>query len=302
MTDPEAAKENEESEVPPPQPPRPAPGAGLSQLESDEQYARQLAEHYERSGTYGGLREPRPYARTRDPGPGETSLKPNELYDREHSFIDDDLPVIRDNLRKGFHETQTKVNSWITNFKKRIDDAMEEDEDAQQQNLAYGRRPGEPSSRRSGDYERYDADPQVITDDFAGMKLAADGSTLFPSPCPPFPPSLAPQRFVVLYVPETNGYLTQLRSAMADPPRTRTSSARPRPPSPPAPTMGGAWPSRRRRRILTRTARRPSSERSGRRRRPGTSRASGSRCRRSTPTPLRTTTRLVLGTARMRET
>lgn len=182
MTDPEAAKENEETEVPPPQPPRPAPGAsGLSQLESDEQYARQLAEHYERSGSFGGARQSRPYARTRDPGPGETNLKPNELYDREHSFLDDDLPVIRDNLRKGFHETQTKVNSWITNFKKRIDDALEEDEEAQQQDLAYGRRPGEPSSRRSGDYERYDADPQVITDDFAGMKLAPDGSKLSPS-------------------------------------------------------------------------------------------------------------------------
>src|SRR5690606_28710224 len=105
MTDPEAAKENEETEVPPPQPPRPAPGAsGLSQLESDERYARQLAEHYERSGSFGGPRQARPYARTRDPGPGETNLKPNELYGREHSFLDDDLPVIRDNLRKGFHE------------------------------------------------------------------------------------------------------------------------------------------------------------------------------------------------------
>lgn len=190
MTDPEAAKESEEAETPPPPPPRPAAGtgAGLSQLESDEQYARQLAEHYEQSGGgFGGARQSQPYARTRDPGPGESSLKPNELYDREHSFLDDDLPVIRDNLRKGFHETQTKVNSWLTNFKKRIDDALEEDEEAQQQNLAYGRRPGEPSSRRSGDYERYDADPQVITDDFAGMKLAADGSTLSPFTAPSFP-------------------------------------------------------------------------------------------------------------------
>ncbi|CAI4218197.1 unnamed protein product [Parascedosporium putredinis] len=91
----------------------------------------------------------------------------------------------------GFFETQTKVNSWITNFKKKIDDAFEEEEaerqkqqqQQQQQHLAYGRRPGE-SSRRSGDYDRYDADPQLITDDFAGMKLAADGTS---------PPSKSPR-------------------------------------------------------------------------------------------------------------
>ena len=189
MTDPDAAKYDEEEVAPPPQPPRPVAGAGsgLSQLEADEQYARQLAEHYERQGAYEDrhqhTRQPRDPRHNRQ-AQHETGLKPNELYDREHSFLDDDLPVIRDNLKKGFFETQTKVNSWITNFKKKIDDAFEEEEaerqkqqqQQQQQHLAYGRRPGE-SSRRSGDYDRYDADPQLITDDFAGMKLAADGST-----------------------------------------------------------------------------------------------------------------------------
>ena len=185
MTDPEAAKENEQSETPPPQPPRPAPGtAHLSQMEADEQYARQLAEHYEMSGNQE--REPRPYQRSRN----ETGLKPNELYDdRDHSFLDDDLPVIRENLRKGFVETQSKVNSWITNFKKKLDDAFEEEEEERRQSTAaHGRRPGEPSSRRSGDYERYDADPHVITDDFAGMRLSADGSTSLSNQTPPFLP------------------------------------------------------------------------------------------------------------------
>lgn len=186
MTDPEAAKESEQSETPPPQPPRPAPGtAHLSQMEADEQYARQLAEHYEMAGTQ--QREPRPYQRSRN----ETGLKPNELYDdRDHSFLDDDLPVIRENLRKGFVETQSKVNSWITNFKKKLDDAFDEEEEEHRQSAAvHGRRPGEPSSRRSGDYERYDADPHVITDDFAGMRLSADGSMLTLNPLPlPFLP------------------------------------------------------------------------------------------------------------------
>src|SRR6185369_9982205 len=62
-----------------------------------------------------------------------------------------------------------------TSIKKKVDEAFDEDEETRQSNLAYGRRPGEPS-RRSGDYDRYDADPQVITGDFAGMKLGSDGS------------------------------------------------------------------------------------------------------------------------------
>lgn len=199
MTDPDAVKDDQPEEVPPPQPPRPA--AGLSQMEADEQYARQLAEHYERAAPTHD-REPRPYHRNQS---RETALKPNELYDdREHSFLDDDLPVIRENLRKGFAETQTKVNSWITNFKKRLDDAFEEEEQErqqyqQQQGGAYGRRPGEPSSRRSGDYERYDADPHVISDDFAGMRLSADGSTFAFTPNP-----FLPSRFASLPPPAHN--------------------------------------------------------------------------------------------------
>ncbi|KKA26093.1 hypothetical protein TD95_003540 [Thielaviopsis punctulata] len=181
MTDPDAANDDvaEEEVAPPPQPPRPS---GLrkymTQLESDELYARQLAEQYDNAGAY----ESRTHSQ--NPSARGQSLKPNEMYDRDHSFIDDDLPVIKENLRKGFLETQTKVNSWISTMKKKLDEALDEEDDhagssSQPQRfggIAYGRRPGQ--ARRSGDYERYDADPQVITDDFAGMKLAADGTPI----------------------------------------------------------------------------------------------------------------------------
>lgn len=85
----------------------------------------------------------------------------------------DDLPKIQENLRKGFLETQSKVNSWVTNFKKRLDG--EEDEESGEQHgqpSSYGqpRRSGE-LGRRSGDRERYDADPQVLGDDFSALEL-----------------------------------------------------------------------------------------------------------------------------------
>ncbi|KAF9870134.1 CUE domain-containing protein [Colletotrichum karsti] len=179
MTDPDAARNEPEDENPPPQPPRPAATAQLSQLEADELYARQLAEHFDNVGNYE--------ARTSNRSPGgrvrrqQTGLEPRpNAEDREHNFFDDELPVIQEKLRKGFMETQGKVNSWITTMKKRFDEEFaEEDEHTQRPGQAqqgqYGRRPGE-SSRRSGDYERYDADPQVLSDDFAGMKFTADGT------------------------------------------------------------------------------------------------------------------------------
>ncbi|KAM6530763.1 ubiquitin-binding protein cue5 [Fusarium solani] len=172
MTDPDAAKNEPEDDVPPPQPPRPQGRAQMSQMEADELYARQLAEHYDNVGAYESRTANRGY------NDGRPRQGQNEWDDdREHSFIDDDLPVIRENLRKGFLETQTKVNGWITNIKKKIEENFDESEEQTQRQGQPFRRPGE-SSRRSGDYERYDADPQVLSDDFAGMKFSSDGTPI----------------------------------------------------------------------------------------------------------------------------
>ena len=93
MSDPESQREA----APPPQPPRPAappknPSA-RSQLEADELYARQLAEHYQNQAARQGMRDSSRDYRARDPSMDrprrEMGLKANELYDdREHSFID----------------------------------------------------------------------------------------------------------------------------------------------------------------------------------------------------------------------
>lgn len=178
MSDPDAVREP----TPPPQPPRPITqrmgSTPLSQLEADEQYARQLAEHY------GGHGEDATRATSRgiggQPRRQQTGMRPNEEEDNR-TFFDDDLPIIKENLKKGFLETQSKVNGWITNLRKKIDG---EDEDGSPQgynaggssNQYRGRRSGD--GRQSGDYGRYDADPQVLSDDFAGIQLNPDGSEL----------------------------------------------------------------------------------------------------------------------------
>lgn len=174
MTDPDAVIEP----TPPPQPPRPTGNrigsTPQSQLESDEQYARQLAEHYNSQGSSGADRGNYPQR--------GRNLRPNELQEENHSFLEDDLPVIRENLRKGFLETQTKVNGWITNLKKRIDGEDISEDNTQgpaggQRNTQYRSRRS-ADGRQSGDYNRYDADPEVLGDDFAGIQLYDDGSEL----------------------------------------------------------------------------------------------------------------------------
>ncbi|THC89770.1 hypothetical protein EYZ11_010764 [Aspergillus tanneri] len=160
MTDP-----NAEEAAAPPKPPRPT--AAQRQLEADELYARQLAEHYNR-------RSP-PQSRWEGGPPYERSRRDSEQSDeREYSFFDDDLPVIRENIRKGFLDTQTKVSSWFQNVKKRLDGEEEDGGPSSQgyrdEGYSRPRRSGD-LGHRSGDRERYDADPQVLSDDFSALEL-----------------------------------------------------------------------------------------------------------------------------------
>ncbi|RAH45495.1 uncharacterized protein BO95DRAFT_443175 [Aspergillus brunneoviolaceus CBS 621.78] len=163
MTDPNAA----EQDVPPPKPPRPS--AAQRQLEQDEMYARQLAEHYNRRAA--------PQPRYEDDRAYQRRRGSEEEEEKEYSFFDDDLPVIRENIRKGFLETQSKVNSWVTNLKKRLDgEEPEEDTSIQaaqgprDDTFGRPRRSGD-TGRRSGDRERYDADHRVLSDDFSALEL-----------------------------------------------------------------------------------------------------------------------------------
>ena len=110
------------------------------------------------------------------------------LFESFLTQLSDDLPVIRENVRKGFIETSAKVNKWITDFKKRIDGEDDEDEletpsDASnyRPNQARTRfdssqpyRRSADTSRRSGDVQRYDSDPRVLDDNFTELELRDD--------------------------------------------------------------------------------------------------------------------------------
>lgn len=92
-------------------------------------------------------------------------------------IVPDELPEIRDTIQKSFAETQSTVNKWITNFKKTIDGDTDEPSSYPSQgrssqvaaNTNYNRRSGD--NRRSTDLAGFDADPQVIGDDFSKLDL-----------------------------------------------------------------------------------------------------------------------------------
>jgi hypothetical protein len=108
------------------------------------------------------------------------------MWVKANNNLSDDLPVIRQNIQKGFQETQTKVNKWIMDFKKKLDgDEDDEPPHAQSSTQAPPRQNFGPSQseqlrgirrsaeqgRRSGDRERYDADPRVLSDDFTQLDM-----------------------------------------------------------------------------------------------------------------------------------
>ncbi|KAI4729422.1 hypothetical protein E4T49_02768 [Aureobasidium sp. EXF-10728] len=184
MSDPDFKPE----EAPPPRPPRPT--QAQRQLDADEQYARQLAQHFQS--------EARPQRTRRDdddrgpPLPNRPRQQRPGLGDddREYSFFDDDLPQIKENVRKGFLETQTKVNRWITDFRKKLDGddnddpydgPTRQDSPPRRQNYGpsqseqlYGIRRSADVSRKSTDKDRYDLDNRVLDDDFTALELRDD--------------------------------------------------------------------------------------------------------------------------------
>lgn len=116
----------------------------------------------------------------------EKSTDPTEWTD----FTSNELPEIRKNLQQGFQQTQSTVNSWINNFKKRIN-PEESDEIVSGQGTGGQRQNFGPSQRdqlrgirtnaqamrdrRSMDNDRYDADAPALSENFGDLELRDDG-------------------------------------------------------------------------------------------------------------------------------
>ncbi|KAI9728691.1 MAG: ubiquitin-binding protein cue5 [Chrysothrix sp. TS-e1954] len=232
---------NFQEEHPPPQPPRPT--QQQRQLQEDEMYARQLAEHYQASA------QPQPHASaTREGRPMRRDQDPD---DKEYSFFDDELPQIRENMRQGFLQTQTKVNKWITDFRKRIDGEEDEDEigpgpastqqrqnfgSSQTEQLRGIRKEAERTrqERRSTDQDRYDADPQVLSDNFSELELRDEEAP----PQKPARPLANPDLFKPTPAPPQSGPVDEVDALYRQPtPNSKTA----RQPSPSSGNKSKKW-------------------------------------------------------------
>jgi hypothetical protein len=228
-------------EEPPPQPPRPALKQPQNQMEADEMYARQLAEQYNSSSANRGQSQYNQRHWSGGRGPNQQRPQYDE-DDRERNFFDDDLPEIGKNIQQGFVETQKKFNSWINNFRKKID-GEEDDEDLytssqpgtrqntstwgsgqtggrqnfgpSQSEQIYGiRKSAEAQQRRSTEAGRYDADPHELGDDeFERLELRDDEAP------PPMPPrtssrkSANPDLFKTQPKPPQSGVVDEVEAA-----------------------------------------------------------------------------------------
>jgi hypothetical protein len=81
-------------------------------------------------------------------------------------------------LKQGFLQTQSKVNEWVESFRKRLDgeDSLYSSPQASGsgRNPNYSQQPDPNRRSVARERERYDADPRVLDDDFAGLELKDD--------------------------------------------------------------------------------------------------------------------------------
>ena len=73
------------------------------QISADEEYARKLASQ--------NTRRQRPSTERRQ------SQQESTPQDSSRNFLDDDLPVLKENIVQGFNETKLKVGSFISNLR-----------------------------------------------------------------------------------------------------------------------------------------------------------------------------------------
>lgn len=129
------------------------------QIEADAQYARQLA-------SASNLRRERTTnTQSRHSFP--------EQEEQERSFLDDDLPIIKENIIQGFNETKTKVNSFISSLRSQYNQRIEQADTGKHTQTDPQPSATKAHGRRTS--MQYDADPDAIAvsldDDFDQLHM-----------------------------------------------------------------------------------------------------------------------------------
>ncbi len=180
-------------------PPQPLPRSNYldPQIDEDERLARRLAKQYAQE-----TRQERPEREQ------YSDLYGNQRTDRHHtnnqeesSFLEHDLPQLKEQFQKGVQETSTKINNWMTSLRKKFEDDddtqlyhEQSNQGSQQHQRPKSSQPpklfdafGEESNDTSvthGSYRtnvnkprrsnNFDHDPEELNSDFSQIKLVDD--------------------------------------------------------------------------------------------------------------------------------
>ncbi|KAK9467886.1 hypothetical protein V1512DRAFT_260296 [Lipomyces arxii] len=196
-------------------PPRPAQTAAPvhhKQVEADEAYARQLAAELN-GQQHPQHRQPRPQRRQPTTAatdhehrqsqringrPDYSDYDGSSNYydqDKDWSFFDDDLPVIKENLSQTFNETKDKINGWVANIRKKIESLDDTDSptdyySSSSTSAGQGRVYSRSARPAKYDYKidrnnSYDNDPTELDGNFSHLTMADDSGPPPPKPARP---------------------------------------------------------------------------------------------------------------------
>ena len=150
------------------------------QVEADENLARQMVAE----SAYGRAHRERQARRAE-----RSQQQQQQRAEADHSFLDDDLPAIRDNIVQGFNETKTKVNSFISSLRTQYAQHFEaEGESAQSSSQRTGALPEGRTVHRTTPRAAYERDAEqidLLEDDLQGLKLEDNSGQDPPSQAQP---------------------------------------------------------------------------------------------------------------------
>ncbi|WBW72383.1 CUE domain protein, TOLLIP-like protein [Schizosaccharomyces osmophilus] len=202
LNDPSVADELEQLySSPSPAPPQaPSRESARKQLEEDEMCARRLAKRYQKYPASNGDRKP---TMDRKAVPRSENRKYSYDEDNEdYSFIEDDLPVLKDNFVRGFQSIKQRSMAWMDKVASKLEGGDEYEEN-NYESPAYSKRSQKPAStaadlesayednpppmpaRRSAKPDTtislppYEADPHMLNEkDFERLRLESTSSPL----------------------------------------------------------------------------------------------------------------------------
>lgn len=138
------------------------------QIHADELLARQLA------------------SQSRYPAISHARMQNNVRESPEHSFIDDELPIIKENIIQGYNETKVKVSSFINNIRNQYIQKTQVNEPTRA-TLSHSTTDSARNDRASA---QFDTDPDavaVIDDDFEQLHLEDNSNASGTSKLTPHP-------------------------------------------------------------------------------------------------------------------